>query len=459
MESRKEDRKIAEFWQIIYTEIKPMISTSSFEMLFPVSYLLKIEDETFTIGGKNVFITNNLKKFIPQMVKILKNHGITDPIIQIKLSDKIPKITMDDGKKPTAARREISKPEIMTSTKDTIAFKDGLNQKFTFDNYIQGDNNDMAVSVAQNIAKKPGKNYNPLFVYGGVGVGKTHLIQAVGNQIKQNFPEKQIVYITAEHFMNDFTLYLEKKDRNFHKKYRKTDVLIIDDVQFFIGKEGVQNEFFNAFNELYNEDKQIIVASDQAPEDLKVMERLRSRLNSGIAVDIGLPKFEMRRAIIETKAREVDVKITDEAANYLAEHIRTNVRELMSTLNKVLARCELQQLTADIDIVKEYLNENLTTRTKHLTPRIILMKTAKYYQLKPEELQSASRESYLAYPRHIASWLMRNELKSTWKAIALETGRKDHTTAMSCTKKIDIEMHLNHKVRSEIEEIQELLYV
>jgi chromosomal replication initiator protein len=310
------------------------------------------------------------------------------------------------------------------------------------------------------VAEQPGKVYNPLFIYGGVGLGKTHLIQAVGNKVREISPKLKVIYITAEQFTNSYVNYIRTKDQNYHKKFRETDVLIIDDIQFIAGKEKVEEDFFNTFNSLYLKNKQIIIAGDRHPSTIAgLTDRMQSRLGMGMTIDITLPPYEMRMAIIQKKASDKGIIIEPDAVSFLAEQIKTNIRELEGFLTPILARCEIQGIKADLDLVKGCLTGIKTTPTKHITSRQIITKTAGYYGIKPEELCGASRIKHIITPRHVASYLIRTELNESYPNIAKAVGRKDWTTIISSFRKIDRDIKLDIGLRNQINEIREKLYV
>jgi chromosomal replication initiator protein len=325
---------------------------------------------------------------------------------------------------------------------------------------VVGGSNDLAYAAAQAAAEHPGERYNPIFIYGGVGLGKTHLIQAIGNAITQKYPDKKVLYVSTETFVNDFINHIRNKTpEEFTRKYREVDALIIDDFQFIAGKEKNIDAFFNTFNVLHQNNKQIVIAADQPPAKIPTLpERLRSRLLMGMAIDVSLPDYETRVAIIQTKASMSTIKLPEETINFLANNIKTNVRELEGALNQILAYAEMQQITPTPDFAAELLASSRITAPKHLTPRMIIEKTAKYFDLKPSDICSPARDRYIAFPRQVAMYLLRTELKLSFPQIAHELGRKDHTTAMSSIRKIEREIQLNATVREKINNVRGVIY-
>ena len=334
-----------------------------------------------------------------------------------------------------------------------------LNPRYTFDNFIVGSSNDLAYTACQAVAANPGVKYNPLFLYGGVGLGKTHLMQAVGNAICHHNPKARVMYVTTEAFVNDFLEHIRFKKQGFSHKYRNVDVLIVDDMQFIAGKEKTQEEFFHTFNELHQNNKQIIISSDKPPRNIPTLtERLRSRFEWGMAIDIQMPDFETRCAIVEAKAALSGVELARPTVEYLAKHLKTNVRELEGVLNQLLAYAEMRGLEPDITTAEGLIGGKRAARPQHLTARQVIDKTAKYFQLTPADICSAKRDKHIVVPRQIAMYLLRSELHLSYPKIAGELGRKDHTTAMHSIEKIDRAIRLDFAIRENVSEIRERLY-
>lgn len=309
------------------------------------------------------------------------------------------------------------------------------------------------------MAASPGSKYNPLFLYGGVGLGKTHLMQAVGNEIVAKNPNMEVLYITTETFVKEFLDSIRFKKAGFSDKYRNVDVLIIDDMQFIADKEKTQEEFFHTFNELHQNNKQIIISSDKPPKNIPTLtERLRSRFEWGMTIDIQMPDFETRCAIIETKASLSNVELDKSTVEYLAKNIKTNVRELEGALNQLLAYAEMRGVTPDLSAAEGLIGNTRQTRPQHLTPKQVIDKTAKYFQLSIEDICSAKRDRHIVLPRQIAMYLLRSELHLSFPKIAGELGRKDHTTAIHSVEKIDKAIKLDHTIRENVADIRERLY-
>ncbi|MBC7565069.1 chromosomal replication initiator protein DnaA, partial [Candidatus Saccharibacteria bacterium] len=305
----------------------------------------------------------------------------------------------------------------------------------------------------------PGMKYNPLYFYGGVGLGKTHLMQAVGNEIIKNNPEARVLYVSSETFVNEFLDYIRFKKKGFSDKYRNIDVLIVDDMQFIANKEKTQEEFFHTFNFLHQNNKQIIISSDKPPRSIPTLtERLRSRFEMGMSIDVQMPDFETRCAILSAKASLSGVELNTETVEYLATNIKTNIRELEGALNQLLAYADLHNIEPDISTAEGLLGNVRRSRPQHLTSKQIIDRTAKHFQLATEEMCSVKRDKHIVIPRQIAMYLLRSELHLSFPKIAGELGRKDHTTAIHSVEKIEKAIKLDFVIREQVASIREKLY-
>jgi chromosomal replication initiator protein len=339
------------------------------------------------------------------------------------------------------------------------SYRQGLNERYTFDNFVVGGSNELAFAACQAIAHNPGTKYNPLFLYGGVGIGKTHLMQAVGNAVLQANPNAKVVYISTEQFVQEFVDALRfRKTADFAGYYRTTDVLIVDDVQFIAGKEKMQEEFFHTFNALHQANKQIIISSDKPPKEIPTLEdRLRSRFAWGMSIDMQTPDFETRCAIVQSKAEGHEVVLPNDVVEYLANNAQTNIRELEGALNQLLAFCEMRGLEPDLSIVSGLLSIS-KTRPKHLSAKQIIERTARHFQIPMEDILGPKRDKDIVVPRQIAMYILRSELHLSFPKIAKELGRKDHTTAIHSVEKIEKESQFDASLRLAIAQIKERLY-
>lgn len=446
-------------WQSVLGEIELSVSHANFKTWFRDTELLSYDNGTATIGVVNVFAKSQLeKRFDTQIREILKKNNPNIKDVNYKVKNTKKKIT---SRETTASLRDranelISRAPVnaKTPTANTT-----LNPRYTFDNFVVGSCNDLAYTACQAAAANPGAKYNPLFIYGGVGLGKTHLIQAVGNAIIKRDPKMKVAYVSSETFMKEFLDSIRFKIAGFSDKYRNVDVLIVDDMQFIAGKEKTQEEFFHTFNALHQANKQIIISSDKPPRSIPTLtERLRSRFEWGMAIDIQMPDFETRCVIIETKASMSGVALERQTVEYLAQNIKTNVRELEGALNQLLAYSEMRGTTPDTATAEGLLGNVRSTRPQHLTAKQIIDKTARHFQIDSKEMCSSKRDKYIATPRQIAMYLLRSELHMSFPRIAQELGRKDHTTAIHSVNKIEKAIKLDLTIREQVAEIREKLY-
>ena len=446
-------------WQAVLGEIELSVSRASFVTWFKNTRLLSHTDERVTIGVPNVFIKQQLeRKFNDLVVATLQKNDVTPQVIEYKISVfSVPERVEEEPILRPAGRSEQTKAPALPSTHN---YRQGLNERYTFDNFIVGAGNELAHAACQAIATMPGSKYNPLFLYGGVGIGKTHLIQAVGNAVLANNPGARVVYVSTEQFVQEFvdTLRFKKNMSDFVGYYRGADVLIVDDVQFLAGKEKIQEEFFHTFNALHQASKQIIISSDKPPKDIPTLEeRLRSRFVWGMSIDMQTPDFETRCAIVQLKAQSSGVELPNNVVEYLAANIQTNIRELEGTLNQFLAYCEMRELEPDLALITSLLNAT-KTRPKYISARQIIERTARHFQISIEDMLGPKRDKDIVVPRQIAMYMLRSELHLSFPKIAHELGRKDHTTAIHSISKIEKESSLDVDIRSAIADIKGRLY-
>ncbi len=316
--------------------------------------------------------------------------------------------------------------------------KHNLNPRLTFETYVVGGSNNFAYAAATGVSKTPGTRYNPLFIYGGVGLGKTHLMHAIGHAIYKDHPDWNIMYISAETFGSDLISSLQnKRTAAFKKKYRSPNVLLIDDIQFIAGKEYTQEEFFHTFNELYMSERQIVLTSDRPPQEIpKIEERLSSRFMGGLMVDIQSPDFETRVAILTQKCEVLKISIPSEAISLIAERTTTNIRELEGALQGILTKALPYGGEITSDIVREYFGAEKERRTQRIKPNSVITKTAQYFSFKPAELTGQSRKAPLTAARHTAMYLLHNDLELPYEQVGRLFGGRDHTTIIHAVEKI-----------------------
>lgn len=447
-------------WQSVLGEIELSISHAAFTTWFKNTELVDTTGDTVTIAVPNIFAKRQFEvKFNDQIKSVLEKNGISPQNISyiVKTTGKktVSRETTAAAAQPTVAELLAPAPASPSSPQQS----GGLNPRYTFANFIVGSSNDLAYAACQAVAANPGTKYNPLFLYGGVGLGKTHLMQAVGNEITKSNPDARILYINTETFVKDYIESMRFKKKGFSDKYRNVDVLIVDDMQFIAGKEKTQEEFFHTFNILHQTNKQIIISSDKPPKSIPTLtERLRSRFEWGMSIDVQMPDFETRCAILETKASLSGVKLARDTIEYLANNIKTNIRELEGALNQLLAYAEMRGVTPDISTAEGLVGNVRHSRPQHVTPKQIIDKTARHFQIETKEICSAKRDKHIVVPRQIAMYLLRSELHLSFPKIAGELGRKDHTTAIHSVEKIEKAIKLDFLIREQVAEIREKLY-
>jgi chromosomal replication initiator protein len=441
-------------WQAVLGELEVGLSRANFTTWFKNTSLVSIDGGDVVISVPNIFTKEWLEnKYHRQIVDALRK-VIPD------LKNVIYKVGATAAPKPTPEAVAVAVAEVRVEPEELPESYGKLNPKYKFESFVPGDTSKLAFAAAQSVAKRPGEIYNPLFIYGGVGLGKTHLMQAVAHEIIKKDPSKRIEYVSSEKFTSDFIASLNKTT-NFKEKYRKVDVLLIDDLQFLAGKEQTQVEFFHTFNALHQAGKQIILASDRPPKSIPTLEeRLRSRFEWGLIVDIQPPDLETRIAILQRKSRERGIEIPLEALDYIARQIQHNIRELEGALNRIFAYCELNGSRPDLPTITNILGGLLAgTKRRGLTAKQILEKTADFYDINMEEITGPKRDKEIVLPRQIAMYLIREELHLSYPKIAVEIGKKDHTTVMHGVEKVEREIDSNEQLRQEINLIRERLYM
>lgn len=334
-----------------------------------------------------------------------------------------------------------------------------LNPKYTFDTFVVGNNNRFAHAAALAVADAPATSYNPLFIYGGVGLGKTHLMHAIGNEIIRRNRNSNILYVTSEKFTNQLINAIkDNKNDQFRNRYRNIDVLLIDDIQFIAGKERIQEEFFHTFNTLHESGKQIILSSDRPPKDIQLLEdRLKSRFEWGLIADISNPDYETRLAILRKKAQLDNIIIEDEILSNIANRIDSNIRELEGTLNKLIAKSSLTNSPITMEMAERAINDIVSQKDKVISSDFIQDTVAKYFNITVKDLRSSKRSNDIAFPRQIAMYLCRNVAQMSLPQIGKDFGKRDHTTVMHACNKIEKEMKENSNTKLIVESVKNIL--
>ncbi len=460
-------------WSKILEKMKIELSSLTFETWFEETQLYE-----FNNGIAKILVPYPLHKnhLANNYNKLIKNYFFEETGQQIELEfliqEEIEEIEKEKSIYNESNNTQLEVDNENKSTKqvdNNEYFESNLNRKYTFDNFVVGNPNKFAHAAALAVAENPGSMYNPLFIYGNSGLGKTHLMHAIGNYIERT-TKKKVLYITSETFVNEFIEITRKRENKsdfdnidfFKKKYRNIDVLIVDDIQFLAKKTESQKEFFHTFNNLYGEDKQIIISSDRSPNDLKIFEdRLRTRFNWGLAVDIYPPDFELKAAILRRKidVEAINKEVPDNVIEYMASNIGTDIRNLEGSLNRLFAYSTMMGREIDLDLaieaLKDYINAGYSE--KNDVGRIQKI-VADYFKISIEDLKSKKRNADIAFPRQIAMYLCRKHTDESFPKIGIEFGGKDHSTVMHSCDKIEQEIKNNKKLAEEIDKLEKELH-
>jgi len=444
-----------DLWEAVLAQIQFNISPANFATWLKNTGVISKKDGTVWISVPNSFSREWLEnKYNKIILKAL--HGLDEDVKEVKYVVEKAGLKIGSQEKifPLLETDQLELPEF------NIDKGTNLNPRYTFSNFIVGSFNELPQAAAIAVSREPGLVYNPFFVYGGVGLGKTHLLQAVGNDVVKNFSAKKIKYIPAEKFTSEVVSSIRNHSiENLKAKYRQLDVLILDDVQFLAGKEKTQEEFFHTFNALYEKNKQIILSSDRPPKAIPALEeRLRSRFEGGMIADISLPDFETRMAILKAKSQERKVELPEDVLNYIASSIQRNIRELEGALNRLIAYQRINTQPPDLEITKALLKKTLSSPSKVTNLKKILQTVAEFYDLKERDLLACSRKKEIIKPRHVAIYLLRTELKLSYPFIGKKIGGKDHTTVIHGYKKIMNEILKDENLKEEVDLLRQRIY-
>lgn len=441
-------------WERVLSKLEMMTTAVSFDLWIRPLEVLEFKDyNTLILVASSTTAKNQL----------LKNHKIQlQNAINEVFNDNINFEILDQNEKDEYIKTN-------TPAKNQKVEEEGnktnsnFNEKYTFDNFVVGKSNQFVYAAAKSVAENPGQKFNPLFIYGGVGLGKTHLLHAIGNYIKSAYPDKKIMYATCEKFTNDYieSLRANKDMANFEfrEKYRNLDILMIDDIQFISNKTSTQEEFFHTFNDLYQRQKQIIIASDRPPKEIATLEeRLRSRFTSGLIQDIQTPDFETRVAILRKKAQQEKYSIDDEVINFIAEKIDTNIREMEGILSKVFFFATLLgKKSATLEEAYEAMKENMDEIKEGLSPDMVIDTVCKYFNISKNDIVGKKKNKEIVEPRMICIYLICELLDLPLVAIGKKFGDRDHTTIMHARDKITEQIKTNNKIKVYITDIKDLL--
>jgi chromosomal replication initiator protein len=448
-----------ELWKAVLGEMELSLSRANFTTWFKNTVILSRDKTQVIVSVPNGFIKewleNKFNKKILQSIRSLSpetrevKYTIGRPKIELAKQD-LARIAFDPDLDEKAENNSASDVDKITN----------LNKKYSFESFVVGSNNELAYSAAQGVVKNLGKLYNPLFLYGGVGLGKTHLLQAIGNKVISDGKDKKVLYIPTERFTADMIDAIRNRSVEELKNwYSKLDLLIIDDVQFIAGREKTQEIVFSVFNELYGKNKQIVFSSDRPPKAIPTLEdRLRSRFEGGMIADIGLPDYETRLAILNNKCSEKGFNLEADVLAHIATHMQKNVRELEGALNRVVAFGQIYNKTPDIKEVKSILATYLSSPYRKTSPQTILKAVADFYSISANDLIKRSRKKEVVRPRQVAMFLLREETKLSFPEIGQKLGGRDHSTVIHACEKIRGESSTEDSLKQELILIKERVY-
>ncbi len=438
-------------WRAVLGELQVSLSPANFETWLKDTSLVEVDENRFRISAPNGFardwLDNRYRTLISQTLARVVGGSVQ---VEFVVADA-------PGPVPTQADEETLPLPPVSAGGNTV----NLNNRYTFSNFIVGSANRLAHAAALSVAERPGHAYNPLFLYGGVGLGKTHLMHAIGNAVAAKFPRKRILYATSEKFTNDFINSIrEQKMEDFRNRYRRIDLLLIDDIQFIAERERTQEEFFHTFNTIHEAGKQIVLSSDRPPKAITTLEeRLRSRFEWGLIADLTPPDLETRIAILRSKADEQLNLIPSEVIDFIARKVVSNVRELEGALNRVIAYASMSGMPINNELASAVLsNVMYNPKKRSITPQRIVRAVADYYGVNLDQLRSSKRDRAIVVPRQIAMFLIREETDISLLRIGAELGGRDHSTVLHACDKIAREMNDNDEMRREISAVREMIY-
>ncbi len=439
---------INNIWGIVLSEIKKSVNLPTYKTFFESIRPIYFKKSTFTISVNTHFTKEWLEtRYFNLIQEILQK--ITSPTIKLK-------IIVEAGISANKLNHNISQDEnvkVISRTSSQIA---NFNPKYTFETFVVGSSNRFAYSATQAVSEKPGRAYNPLFIYGGVGLGKTHLLHAIGQYVLSLYPNMVVKYVSAEKFLNDFINALRYKNIiAFKESYRNNDVLLVDDIQFLEEKEASQEEFFHTFNALHSTNRQIVLSSDRPPKDLSTLEdRLRSRFEWGLVTDIKPPDLETRTAILKKYCERENLTVTEDIINLIAEKISSNIRELEGAITRVVAFSKINQVPATIEVAKNILKDLFPQDTDiKINSQKIIKEVSKYFSIPINILISAKRSQYIAHARQVAMYLCREFTNESLPAIGKFFGNRDHTTVLYAISKISEKISNDSELYKQVQEI------
>ena len=445
-----------ELWKAVLGQMELSLSKANFTTWFKNTLIILNEREKVVVGVPSGFIKEWLEnKFHKQILASLQNFSPGIREVKYAVGSNLPQNTLKNDITQFVPERfvEIRQPaEINPQT--------NLNKKYTFESFVVGSHNELAHAASLAAAKDLGKVYNPLFVYGGVGLGKTHLLQATGNKVLEEDPTKKVLYLPSERITAEIIESIKNKNvEELKSRYAKLDILIVDDIQFIAGKEKTQDIIFSTFNELYGKNKQIIFSSDRPPKAIPALEeRLRSRFEGGMIADIVVPDFETRLAILKMKTKQKNSDLDENVLGYIATNIQKNIRELEGALNRIIAVSQIYGKSLEIKEVKKLLATYLNTPYHKTTPQSVLKSVSEFYNISLNDILKRSRKKEVVKPRQMAMYLLREETKLSFPEIGQKLGGRDHSTVIHAYEKIKTEEETDELTKQEIVMIKERVY-
>lgn len=447
-----------ELWKAVLGEMELSLSRANFATWFKSTSILSKDSQSVLVSVPNGFIKEWLEnKFNKRILDSIRT--LSPEVREIKYVIGIPKIELKPDLSKTILEKDFEEKTLTDSAKD-IDRLTNLNKKYSFESYIVGSNNELAHAASLAITKSLGKLYNPLFIYGGVGLGKTHLLQSIGNKISSDYKDSKVLYVSAEKLTADLVEGIRNRTiEDLKSQYSKLDLLIIDDVQFIAGKERTQEVVFQIFNELHGKNKQVVLSSDRPPKAIPALEeRLRSRFEGGMIADIGTPDFETRLAILKLKTLEKNQELDNDTLTYIATNIQKNVRELEGALNRVIAFSQIYNKLPGLKEVKGILATYLNSPYRKTSPQTVLKSVADFYSISAADLVKRSRKKEVVRPRQIAMFLLREETKLSFPEIGQKLGGRDHSTVIHACEKIRKEESIDEAIKQELVMIRERVY-
>ncbi|MEK7099471.1 MAG: chromosomal replication initiator protein DnaA [Patescibacteria group bacterium] len=452
-----------ELWQAVLSKIEPVLSRPNFLTWFQGTGVTDLVDGTATIAVPNGFVREWLQqKYHKSLLHAMREIDTDIKEITYVIGQPENTNTSSSFKDRFLRRKRLSAPSPFMS--DDMSMKElslnpetSLNPRYTFANFIVGSCNELSHAAAQSVVKNLGTTYNPFFIYGGVGLGKTHLIQAIGNEVLAHHPSLKVRYVPSEKYMGEIVDALRNQQMGMLKeKYRAVDLLIMDDIQFIARTEKMQEEFFHTFNALYERNHQIIISSDRPPQAIATLEsRLRSRFEGGMIADVGLPDFETRLTILKTKAETKEIALSEDVLKYIAENIKNNIRELEGALNQLIMASKLSAAPIDVETARKIVASHAAAPRKFLSHKKILKAVSDFYDISERDLVQHSRKKDVVRPRQIAMYLMRENLKTSYPSIGDKFGGRDHTTVIHSCEKVAQDLLINPELEDELKAIRE----